>query len=151
MGQPNTDKIITQKYNHISNVIITDVVIKNFNTGDEYKTKGIWDSGATNSVITKSIAAKLKLIPSGLAVSKGVHGNKTVNKYVVYILLGSNMKYLLTVTECDELIDSGSVDALIGMDIITKGDFIITNYDNKTVMSFRVPSLETVDYSTENS
>ena len=37
-------------------------------------------------------------------------------------------------------------DVLIGMDIITLGDFSITNVNGKTVFSFRIPSTETVDY-----
>ena len=37
-------------------------------------------------------------------------------------------------------------DVLIGMDIITLGDFSITNVGGKTIFSFRVPSTETIDY-----
>jgi len=37
-------------------------------------------------------------------------------------------------------------DALIGMDIITLGDFSITNHKGKTCMSFRVPSIHEIDY-----
>jgi hypothetical protein len=37
-------------------------------------------------------------------------------------------------------------DVLIGMDIITCGDFVITNKDGITVMSFRVPSQTKVDF-----
>lgn len=38
---------------------------------------------------------------------------------------------------------------VIGMDIITMGDFCISNYGNNTVMTFRFPSLETIDYCKE--
>ncbi len=38
------------------------------------------------------------------------------------------------------------MDILIGMDIITLGDFAITNYNNKTVFSFRFPSSEVIDF-----
>jgi hypothetical protein len=37
-------------------------------------------------------------------------------------------------------------DALIGMDIITLGDFSITNQSGITVFSFRMPSQHTVDF-----
>lgn len=37
-------------------------------------------------------------------------------------------------------------DVLIGMDIITRGDFAITNVGGKTTFSFRIPSVETIDY-----
>lgn len=35
---------------------------------------------------------------------------------------------------------------LIGMDIITTGDFSITNYNEHTTMSFRTPSIQTIDF-----
>jgi hypothetical protein len=41
------------------------------------------------------------------------------------------------------------IDVLIGMDIITAGDFAITNADGKTCMSFRIPSLKKIDYAEE--
>ena len=34
----------------------------------------------------------------------------------------------------------GGCDCLIGMDIITLGDFAITNYEGKTVVTFSIPS-----------
>ena len=36
---------------------------------------------------------------------------------------------------------------LIGMDIITLGDFAITNLNGQTVMSFRLPSSGRIDFS----
>jgi hypothetical protein len=37
-------------------------------------------------------------------------------------------------------------DILIGMDIISAGDFVVTNYEGKTVFSFRIPSCECIDF-----
>lgn len=37
------------------------------------------------------------------------------------------------------------------MDIISKGDFAITNVDGKTVFSFRIPSVETIDFVKNHS
>lgn len=38
------------------------------------------------------------------------------------------------------------VDILIDMDIIPKGAFAITNYNGKTVFTFRYPSLECINF-----
>ena len=38
-------------------------------------------------------------------------------------------------------------DFLIGMDIITLGDFSVTNFEGKTTFSFRYPSCETINYA----
>jgi hypothetical protein len=35
------------------------------------------------------------------------------------------------------------------MDIISYGDFSISNYDKKTTFSFRVPSIREMDFSLE--
>jgi hypothetical protein len=41
---------------------------------------------------------------------------------------------------------AGGIEALIGMDIITLGDFSITNHKGVTCMSFRIPSGHEIDY-----
>jgi hypothetical protein len=50
----------------------------------------------------------------------------------------------IIVSEVDGL--SGGNNALIGMDVITLGDFSITNHKGNTCMSFRVPSGHEIDY-----
>ena len=46
---------------------------------------------------------------------------------------------------------SPDVDMLIGMDLITQGDFSITNTGNKTIFSFRCPSMHHVDFVTQGA
>ena len=36
--------------------------------------------------------------------------------------------------------DNDEYDVIIGMDVICKGDFAITNLNGKTTFSFRIPS-----------
>lgn len=43
---------------------------------------------------------------------------------------------------CDTDIGKQGLEMLIGMDIITLGDFSVSNYNDKTVFTFRVPSKE---------
>lgn len=82
-----------------------------------------------------------------MATVRGVHGPKEVNVYFVNITLNNrNITLNAQVTECDELSDDNSVGVLIGMNVITKGDFSITNFGGNTTMSFRVPSLQRIDY-----
>lgn len=45
--------------------------------------------------------------------------------------------------------DNQEHSVIIGMDIISKGDLAITNFGGRTVLSFREPSLETIDYVAE--
>ena len=71
-------------------------------------------------------------------------------EYHINITLNNNQITLNTrVSECEELSDTHDTGLLIGMNIISLGDFTITNYEGKTMMSFRVPSLSSVDYVDE--
>jgi hypothetical protein len=45
--------------------------------------------------------------------------------------------------------DLKDADLLIGMDIIRSGDFAVSNYQNRTIFSFRCPSLEEIDFQKE--
>ncbi|MBR6250133.1 MAG: SEC-C domain-containing protein [Bacteroidales bacterium] len=130
-----------------ANCIKTEVHITNAFTNRTIDTLGIWDTGATNSVITKSVAQSLGLIAVSKANVRGVHGTREVNVYYVNITLNNKDISINTqVTECDELSGDKSVGMLIGMNIITMGDFAITNYQGKTTMSFRVPSMQRIDF-----
>ena len=53
------------------------------------------------------------------------------------------------VTECEELTDVDDTGMLIGMNIVNMGDLCITNFNGNTQLTFRTPSLETVDYVEE--
>jgi hypothetical protein len=43
--------------------------------------------------------------------------------------------------------DSDEYDVVIGMDVICNGDLAITNLDDKTTFSFRIPSETEIDFS----
>ncbi|MDR1023074.1 MAG: retropepsin-like domain-containing protein [Prevotellaceae bacterium] len=141
---------LSKRYNGISESIITPVELENVFTKQAARTTGIWDTGATGSVVTKSMASMLGLKPIKRKLVRGVHGVKEVNVYPVKITLNNkNITLQSDATECDELFPDKSVGLLIGMNIITKGDFVVTNYQGSTVMTFRVPSLQKIDFVAE--
>lgn len=112
------------------------------------KVNALWDTGATGSVITPSTAAKLGLAPSKQIEMYHAGGKDTVNAYLVNFYLPNNIVITnLTVSECKE--DIVKFGAIVGMDIITMGDFSITNFQGKTVVSFRIPSMHCIDYVKE--
>ncbi|MEI7463281.1 MAG: hypothetical protein WCK03_02680, partial [Candidatus Taylorbacteria bacterium] len=49
-------------------------------------------------------------------------------------------------TDSPGLSESEQSRVLVGMDIIGAGDLAVTNFDEKTVMSFRMPSVEVIDF-----
>jgi predicted aspartyl protease len=107
------------------------------------KVKGLWDTGATGSVITKAVADSIGIQPTGRKIVHHANGSDEVNTYLVNFVLPGNV--VITGVNATEGKLSG-IDILIGMDVISLGDFSITNYKGKTVMSFRVPSCHEIDY-----
>lgn len=134
----------------VADVLKTPVKIQNPFTKQEVDTLAIWDTGATNCVITKNIASQLGLPVLQRTNVRGVHGSKEVNVYLVKVTLNNqNITMETLVTECEELSESQDTGMLIGMNLITKGDFSVSTFDNQTVMTFRTPSLERIDYVRE--
>src|SRR5690606_24653632 len=108
----------------------------------------LWDTGATNSCITRSTAQALGLSPISKTIVQHAKGQTVSNVYLVNIYLPNNVAIQhIRVTECA---DNGTWGVIIGMDIITMGDFAITNVSGKTVFSFRFPSREQIDFLPSN-
>ena len=130
---------LTYHFNEIKNEIVTDVTAKTGVGTQTVTTKGLWDTGAQNSAITKKAAQTLGLIGLKKANVRGVHGTQEVNVYFIEIILNNpNITVKCLVTECDELSNDGSVDLLLGMNVISKGDFVVSNFDGKTsIVIFR--------------
>ena len=104
----------------------------------------IWDTGATGSVISKELAEELKLMPVGKTKVITAGGMCDSNQYIVNLVL-PNKLIINNVMITSGFLGEGT-DFLVGMDIITLGDFSITNLNGKTKFSFRYPSCESIDY-----
>lgn len=107
------------------------------------KYRAIWDTGATHSVITSSVVEDLGLKPIGMTIVHTANGSAHQNQHMVNLYLPNQvMITMLKVTEAP----LHQTDVLIGMDIISKGDFCVTNFQGKTVLTFRMPSCEIFDF-----
>jgi hypothetical protein len=106
--------------------------------------KAIWDTGATGCVITQRVVDACGLKPIGMVQVAGVHGIENAEQFLVGILLPNSLQFATVPVTFGRL--AGDVDVLVGMNIITTGDFSITNLNGSTVFSFRYPSLHEIDY-----
>lgn len=108
----------------------------------------LWDTGATSSVLTSATVKELKLTPIGTTTLNHAGGSDLSNTYLVNFFLPNHvLVYGVVVSECKDI--AGNFGAIIGMDIITRGDFSITNFENQTCLSFRFPSKKQIDYVAE--
>ena len=55
----------------------------------------------------------------------------------------------MEITGVDSFSSDSQEGMLIGMDVIQQGDFSISNFQGKTVMTFRRPSQKKIDYCEE--
>lgn len=110
----------------------------------------LWDTGASGSCISDRIVHNLRLIPTGRQKVLTPSGETTVNTYMVDVILPNGVT-IKDVPVCDSDIGKQGLDMLIGMDIIKYGDMTITNYNNRTFFTFRIPSQGAADYVMQSS
>jgi predicted aspartyl protease len=111
--------------------------------------QAIWDTGATNSVITQAVVDRCGLQPIGMTQVQGVNSSVPSEVYLVTIGLLNQVKVQSVRVTKGTL--AGAVDVLIGMDVITIGDFVVTNLNGTTVFSFCVPSHRCIDFVEEHN
>lgn len=139
------DKLVSQIITEVfitSDVRDTDIVI------DETKEwNALWDTGASCTSISKKVIKELGLKPTGKHKANTASEEILTNEYNIN----------LTIPKCVEATGLSVIenniedkfDCIIGMDIIRTGDFSITNRDEHTTFSFRVPSIKEIDYEKE--
>jgi predicted aspartyl protease len=99
------------------------------------KSRALWDTGAVTSVIDKSFVEKLGLVPFDTGRAYTAQGFYESSMYLVDVLLPNNIIVKGLRVGDGEFQD---FDFLIGMDVISLGDFHLTN-DGNTVFKFVIP------------
>ena len=109
----------------------------------------IWDTGATSTMITQDVVDALGLQPVGERTIHHAAGTaEDVPEYLVNLTLANRVR-MLGVRAVKGNFLGGHV--LVGMDIISQGDFAISNLDGKTQFTFRIPSRSTFDFVKEDN
>ena len=141
----------TRKYDGLSNRLLTKCFVsaawwpqEDPSAPPMSEFNALWDTGATASVITEEVATALDLQPEGTLKVFHAQGSAHVPVYFVNLGLPNRMEFAgIRVTQGV----LPGCDVLIGMDIINKGGFAITNRDGATVFSFQMPSLNLIDFA----
>lgn len=109
----------------------------------------LWDTGATISVLSEHVVNELGLESEGyINVSHAGGESQDVPIYYANILLYNNV-YVENLRV--GLMPARSLDVIVGMDIINRGDFAVSNRNGATSFSFRVPSVEDFDFAAEDN
>jgi len=105
---------------------------------------GLYDTGATGTSVSLRLVKELGLKPIRMAKSHGISGARDCYVYLVNITLPNKVMIGHIPVYDAEL--PPQFDLLIGMDIIGLGDFAVSNYNGRTVFSFRIPSEGDIDF-----
>lgn len=136
-------RAFTIDYHGRSNKLKTQISISN---GSRTITgTALWNTGATTSCISESVAQQLSFVPTGMMDIQTPSSTKSVKTYLVNVRLPNHLN-VNDVQVCETDIGKQDIEVLIGMDIITLGNFSVSNFNNNTVFTFRFPSKEKADY-----
>ncbi|MCL2722629.1 MAG: retroviral-like aspartic protease family protein [Treponema sp.] len=130
------------EFSHIVKEIKIPVTIyasRNSTEGKSITIDAIWDTGATNSVIAPNIFEELALDSIDKSIMSGIsYKNKEADVVIATIVLPNGKIINNKRFSVNEI---PGTEILIGMDIISMGDFVITNAKGKTMFSFVIPTL----------
>jgi hypothetical protein len=109
----------------------------------------LWDTGATRSAISQDLVKVLDHRPSGAMHVSHAGGLRVSPTYVVNLYLPNQVAISgVIVTEFSA---PPAFGVIIGMDVMALGDMAITNVAGDTCLSFRAPSIATIDYMAERN
>lgn len=137
----------TLKYSGLASQLINKIKVSN--DSQKKEVDSLWDTGATKTCISPELAKALKLKPYAKTIINNAGGSSSSTVYRVDISF-LNIKFKKQIVYTVNIHSQG-IDLLVGMDIITLGDFTITNKNQNTKFTFEIPSIRDVDYVLENN
>ena len=148
MQTPPARHAFTIKYAGRAGVLFTDIGISKpeYHGAQLNKFRGVWDTGATNSVVSQRVVDALNLKVVRTIKNQTANGEREAGVYVVDLYL-PNMVRLQGQAVIDGLL--ADADVLIGMDVIGAGDFAVTHHGTGTCMTFQLPSGRHIDFVKE--
>lgn len=140
--------VLTKNYGQRQEVIITDcfVMMPDGVTNEKGERRycrienAVWDTGATNTIISPEIVKVLGLKPSGKCQVSSYGNDVEVNTYMIDLGFQNGYKITNLQVLSGEGHENLDYDVLIGMDVITKGDFCVTTIHGETSFFFRMPA-----------
>jgi len=108
---------------------------------DDYT--ALWDTGATTSCIRNGLAHFLNLPVIRSTTVMGVDGPYLAKVYLASVTLPNHVVISeIELLGCDDSLDAAM---LIGMDVISQGDFLVSTFNGETTFSFQMPAKEPLD------
>jgi hypothetical protein len=134
----------TKRYDVVSRVLTLPIKICLINARRYYETQGIIDTGSIGSVISSNLVEQLEGIPYSYQFVNTASSHRIMTPvYKASIILCDQVE-ITNLTVSEGTLPDGQ-ECLIGMDVLSLGDLAITHFENKTCLSFRIPSLQSIE------
>ena len=145
-------RILTYSSNNIMNQLASSVYVgkEEDDLIDKNRFICIWDTGASVSCVTSNIVERYNLTSIGKSdfFTGGHCKSKSTDVYSIDLMFRDDFVFnnlrVLKIEKHDVF------DIIIGMDIISQGDFAVSNLNGSTSFSFRIPSMGTANFLNEN-
>lgn len=148
---PKTNRhSITITGNGLLNVISCEVQVEQINPDGSFSPptkppiRAVWDTGATHSTVSQAVVKSHGLIQTGMCMAHTANGAAPVGTYLINLYLPNRVG--IPNLRVNDMKTMPGTDMLIGMDVMSIGEFVITNTGGKTVASFSVPSMMRIDF-----
>lgn len=96
----------------------------------------LWDTGSEGTVVSERIVKELDLEPYGKSLIGHLNGRSTSVDYLVELILPSGQRSGLLRVNSGTI--PSEVDVIIGMDVISRGDFQLLQKDGGMSFSFNL-------------
>lgn len=130
------------KIEHKSNAVVTRIIfpmiLRNPINNRIIETSCLLDTGANVSAVTLKAIEDLHLSKVENSISSSAFGMQETTSYYVEACLKSDMRFKVKAVGCSCFPESLSIGFILGMDIISQGDLLISNSNNYTFMSFTI-------------
>ena len=99
--------------------------------------RAMWDTGSNATILSTKLVSELRPDHFGQGGMTGIGGQSEGDTYLLHISLPTGD--IITYQEVYEA-NLGDYDAIIGMDIITRGNFHLDCIKGETLFSFELPN-----------
>ena len=99
--------------------------------------RAMWDTGSNATILSTKLVSELRPDHFGQGGMTGIGGQSEGDTYLLHVSLP--MGDIITYQEVYEA-NLGDYDAIIGMDIITRGNFHLDCIKGETLFSFELPN-----------
>lgn len=104
----------------------------------------IWDTGAAITTISDRVVRRLGLHKVSGGIVNHIGGSSEYGTYFIDLLLPDGVA-IPSLKVMDGILNG--CDVLIGMDVISLGDFAVSNLNGETTFSFKIPSDMVIDFT----